>query len=82
MRRRYPSNKKVCEAIREALSNPLVTPLDLPDKVREKLREKGLEPRLVTARRVWRIYEEMVRRRVIHDVLGVLAEGDLEGLEG
>ena len=84
MRRRYPSNEEVRAAVREALSDPLITPLDLPDKVRERLRERGFEPRLVTARRVWRIYEEMVRRGVICDVLNVLAErgGEGPGVEG
>ncbi len=70
---RYPSSGEVAEAIREVLAKyPLLKPDELVDRVREVLEEDGRYAGLVTAKRVWRLYEEMVRRGVIYDVLGVV----------
>jgi len=69
---KYPSNREIAETIREVLSDPLLRPEVFVDRVKESLRQRGLQPSLVTPRRVWRLYEEMVKRKVILDVLGVV----------
>jgi len=47
-------------------------PLEFPEYVRKILQEWGFSTQLVSDRRVWRLYEEMVRRRFIPDSLGVM----------
>ena len=76
----YPYNDDIAEAIKEAISkDPLMHPDELPDKVKEVLEEKGFYTGLVSAKRVWRIYESMVRRGEIFDVFMVVRdEGDLQ----
>lgn len=53
---------------------PTLKPEDLPDRVRRVLEERGFYTGLVTDKRVWRIYETLVRRGRIYDVLGVVQE--------
>lgn len=73
----YPRNNDVVEAVQEVLSEAILSPDMLPDKVRAKLEEKGFYAGLVSNKRVWSLYEKLVRGRVICDVLGVV-----QGLEG
>ncbi len=72
-KRPYPHNKDILEAIKKVLSRePWINPLDFPDKVREQLERDGFYTGLVSTRRIWRIYEEAVRRGFIRDYLGVV----------
>ena len=69
----YPSNRDIVEAIREALATKHIEhPDEFPDAVIEVLEERGFETRHVTVKRIWRLYETMVRKGVIRDELGVL----------
>ncbi|WP_460123601.1 hypothetical protein [Stetteria hydrogenophila] len=72
-RRRYPSARDIAEAVREvALAARGSDPQEFPDLVREHLEEKGFYVGLVTDKRIWRVYETLVRRGVIPDTLGVV----------
>jgi len=80
---RYPRNSDIAEAIVRALSeNPLMHPSELYDEVLERLRAKKFYVGLVTPKRVWRVYEEMVRRGEIYDVLDVVRGGAQPSPEG
>ena len=71
----YPHNSDIEEAIKEVLADkPHIHPLDFPDEVRKKLEEKGFYVGLVSGKRIWRIYEELVKKRGYPDVLGVVIE--------
>ena len=70
----YPRNDDIAEAILEVMGIPTLKPEDLPDRVRRVLEERGFYTGLVTDKRVWRIYETLVRRGRIYDVLGVVQE--------
>ena len=70
----YPRNDDIAEAILEVVGIPTLKPEDLPDRVRRVLEERGFYTGLVTEKRVWRIYETLVRRGRIYDVLGVVQE--------
>lgn len=70
----YPRNDDIAEAILEVVGIPTLKPEDLPDRVRRVLEERGFYTGLVTDKRVWRIYETLVRRGRIYDVLGVVQE--------
>lgn len=72
-RRRYPSTRDIAEAVREvALMSRGSDPSEFPEMVREYLERQGFYVGLVTDKRVWRVYETLVRRRVIPDTLGVV----------
>lgn len=74
-RKKYPHNKDIEEAIRELLSKkPHIHPLDFIDEVKKVLEEKKFYTGLVSGKRVWRIYEEMVRKGRIYDILGVVTQ--------
>ncbi|WP_225876049.1 hypothetical protein [Infirmifilum lucidum] len=61
------------EAILDVLSrDPLIKPVDFVDRVKERLEERGFFTGLVTAKRVWKVYEEMVRSGDVFDILGVV----------
>ncbi len=69
----YPSNNDIVEAIREVLrQNYYVHPDDFPSHVIEFLEMQGYDARHVTVKRVWRLYEMLVRRGIIRDYLGVV----------
>ena len=74
MKKPYPRNDDIAEAIMEAMSAPTLKPEDFPDRVRRVLEEKGFYTGLVTDKRVWRIYETLVRRGRIYDALGVVQD--------
>ncbi len=71
----YPRNSDIAEAIKEVMSrNPLIHPGDFVDYVKRLLEEKGFYTGLVTGKRIWRIYERMVKRGEIVDFLDVVKE--------
>ncbi|UNQ72559.1 hypothetical protein [Infirmifilum sp. NZ] len=72
----YPHNTDIKEIILEVLSkHPLVKPEEFVDRVKEALEEKGFFVGLVTAKRVWKVYEDMVKGGDIYDYLGVVQRG-------
>lgn len=72
-KRRYPTARDIAEAVREvALSARGADPAEFPEMVREHLERQGFYAGLVTDKRVWRVYETLVRRGVIPDTLGVV----------
>lgn len=77
----YPHTSDIAEAIMEVLANEVyVKPEQFYDKVRSRLKAKGFKTSYMTVKRVWRVYEEMVRKGRIYDVLGVVEDhkGDLD----
>ncbi|BEP17620.1 hypothetical protein PYJP_09720 [Pyrofollis japonicus] len=74
----YPSSRDVVEAVIEAVGSFAGHPDDFPEYVLEILKEKGFDVRHVTIKRIWRTYENLVRKGVISDRLGVLARYDYE----
>jgi len=69
----YPKNSDIEKAIIQVLSSfPLLSPDDFPQKVRIQLKEKGFYSGLVTNTRVWRLYENLVRKGKIFDILMVV----------
>ncbi len=68
----YPSSRDVAEAVAEAARTFEGHPDEFPDYVLRLLRSKGYEVRHVTIKRIWRTYENLVRRGVIGDKLGVV----------
>jgi acyl carrier protein phosphodiesterase len=72
-RKGYPHTSDIAEAIMDVLTNEVhLRPDQLYDKVKSKLEDKGFNTSYMTVKRVWRVYEEMVRKRRIYDVLGVI----------
>ena len=72
-RKGYPHTSDVMEAIMEILSDEVyVKPELFYDKVKAKLEDKGFKTSYLTVKRVWRVYEEMVRKGRIYDALGVV----------
>lgn len=71
-RARYPSNRDIAEAVIEAARSSSIRPEDFVDIVLSILEERGFSTRFVNEKRVWRIYENLVRRRIIRDTLGVV----------
>ncbi len=83
MKKAYPHNTDIKEAILDVLSrDPLVKPVDFVNRVKERLEERGFFTGLVTPKRVWRVYEEMVRSGDAFDVLGVVQKDKAENSEG
>lgn len=69
----YPHNNDILNAMLRVFSRePFVKPIDFPDKVREELEKEGFYVGLVSTKRIWRIYEEAVRRGFIYDYLNVV----------
>ncbi len=76
MKKPYPRNRDIGEAIARVLAeNPLIHPAELYGEVVVRLEEMGFYAGLVTEKRVWRVYEMMVRRGEIYDVLDVVVDG-------
>lgn len=74
----YPRNEDIAEAIREVLGELILNPDVLPDRVRAKLEEKGFYAGLVTNKRVWSLYEKLVRSGAVPDLLEVLKTSETE----
>jgi len=74
-RKPYPRNSDVARAIIEVLCmKPLLHPQELPGEVKSRLEKLGYYPGLVSEKRVWRIYREMVLRGKMADTLEVVVE--------
>lgn len=69
-KRRYPSNRDIVEAIRKLAGHVHVDPEEFPGLVRDELEREGFYAGLVTDERIWRLYESLVRSKVISDFLG------------
>ena len=69
---KLPSNREIAEAVIEAAKAWGGSPEDFPDAVRSLLEDWGYDTRYVNDRRIWRIYETLVRRGVMRDTLGVV----------
>ena len=77
----YPRNDDIAEAVLEVVGIPTLKPEDFPDRVRRVLEEKGFYTGLVTNKRVWRVYETLVRKGRIYDTLGVVQNLSESGAE-
>jgi len=71
-RKPYPRNKDIRQAIIEVLNEGLIYPQELIEEVKKKLEERGFYTGLVSTKRIWRLYEEMVRKGFIPDYLDVV----------
>lgn len=76
VRKPYPRNSDIVEALKEVLSEVILSPDELPQRVRARLEEKGFYAGLVSNKRVWSLYEKLVREGRLPDSLGVV-----QGLE-
>jgi hypothetical protein len=69
----FPSSRDIVEAVKEAaLIARGIHPDEFPDLVFRILEERGFDTRFVTIKRIWRTYENLVRRGVIPDTLHVV----------
>ena len=69
----YPSSRDIVEAvITAAVMARSLHPNDFPHLVIKILEDKGFDTRHVTVKRIWRIYEKLVRDGAISDTLGVI----------
>ncbi|MCE4601971.1 MAG: hypothetical protein F7B18_02180 [Desulfurococcales archaeon] len=71
-RAKLPSNREIAEAVIEAARAWEGSPEDFPDAVRSLLEDWGYNTRYVNDKRIWRIYETLVRRGAMRDTLGVV----------
>ncbi|MCE4628124.1 MAG: hypothetical protein F7C34_03125 [Desulfurococcales archaeon] len=70
---KLPSSRDLAEVVIEAaLQARGVDPAEFPEIVIRLLEERGFYTKYVNEKRIWRIYENLVRRRVIPDTLGVV----------
>jgi len=68
----YPHNSDIARAIKEALAlNPFARPEEFPELVRRVLEGWGFYTGLVSDKRIWRLYADMVKKRQIPNVLNV-----------
>ncbi|MCD6369747.1 MAG: hypothetical protein J7L38_08150 [Thermoproteales archaeon] len=75
MKKNYPRNSDLRKAILTVLSsNIFLTPDDFPEEVIKTLERNGFYTGLVNTKRIWRIYEKMVRKGEIYDILDVVTE--------
>jgi len=69
--KRRPTRKDLMKVIVEALSaGP--SPQEFVDVVYEILEQKGFETKFTNVKRIWRTYEEMVKKGFIQDYLDVV----------
>ncbi len=81
-RKGYPHNSDIMEAIMDLLAKEVyVRPEQFYEKVKAKLEDEGFNTSYTTVKRVWRLYEEMVRKGRIYDALGVVERSDVEDLD-
>ena len=70
---KLPSSRDLAEVIAEAaLQARGVPPEEFPNIVIRLLEERGFYTKYINEKRIWRVYESLVRRRVIPDTLGVV----------
>lgn len=75
----YPRRGDIAEAILAVLAlNPFIHPDDLIEEVRKELEKRKFYVGLVSAKRVWNEYVNLVKKRRIYDVLNVVDTGRLE----
>ncbi|MEM1545274.1 MAG: hypothetical protein QXY40_01360 [Candidatus Methanomethylicia archaeon] len=73
MKRKYPYGKDLMNAIRSVIYEYfLVDPQTFYETVIDKLSKEGFNTKHITVKRVWRIYEEMVKKKMIDDALSVV----------
>ena len=71
---KYPSSRDIVDAVVKAVSYAHgIHPDDFPDLVYSILEDQGFSTKFVTVKRIWRTYENLVRRGVIRDILGVIS---------
>ncbi len=69
----YPHNSDIMEVIMEISNKEIfIKPEDFYNKVKTKLEDKGFKTSFLTIKRVWRIYEEMIKKKMIYDFLEVM----------
>lgn len=70
---KLPSSRDLAEIVAEAaLQARGVDPSEFPEIVLKLLEERGFYTKYVSEKRIWRVYESLVRRKVIPDTLGVV----------
>ncbi len=74
----YPSSRELAEIIAVAARAYQGSPNEFPGYVIELLEERGYYTGHVTIKRIWRMYEKLVERKVIIDYLGVVARREEE----
>ncbi len=76
----YPTSREIVEAVIEAIKRAHgIHPDDFPQLVYDLLENKGYSTRYITIKRIWRIYESLVRKGVVRDVLDIVVEKDSKG---
>ncbi len=75
LNRKRPTRKDLMRVIQKALTYD-VGPQDFVDLVYELLEKEGFETKFTTVKRIWRTYEEMVRKGFILDYLDVVKGRD------
>lgn len=76
MKKKYPHNSDIMKAIMEVLSREIfIKPDELYDKVKENLENKDFNTSLLNVKRLWRVYEQMVRKGMMNNVLSVIEDG-------
>jgi len=71
---KYPSSRDIVDAVVKAVSHAHgIHPDNFPDLVYSILEDQGFSTKFVTVKRIWRTYENLVRRGVIRDILGVIS---------
>lgn len=70
-KKKYPSNRDIKKAIKN-LSFFIGHPSDFPDEVIYFLESEGFKTDFLNYKRIWRLYEEMVRKKEIEDFLNVV----------
>ena len=72
----YPTSRELASVIIDAVATFEGHPNDFPDYVYELLEQKGYSTRFVTVKRIWTMYERLVRKKIISDRLGVVIESN------
>ncbi|AJB42922.1 hypothetical protein TCARB_1886 [Thermofilum adornatum 1505] len=71
----YPQNDDLVNAILKVLSKAYtMTPDEFPEAVKKQLEEEGFYTGLVTTKRIWQLYEKLVRNGQAVDVFGVVQD--------
>jgi len=72
--RPYPTSRELAEIIKDAVATFKGHPDDFPDYVYRLLEQRGYSTKFVTIKRIWAMYEKLVRKKIISDRLGVVVE--------
>lgn len=70
LNRKRPTRKDLMKIIAEVLKED-PRPQDFVDMVYELLEARGFNTRFTSVKRIWKVYETMVRKGFIDDVMGV-----------